>query len=250
MSTQFYIFPEDVQADRVLFRADEARHLCVVLRKRAGDVVTAVDGQGNEFEVMLEQKSPSGAAGRIIRRRRRSREPIVQITLAQALLKGAKMEQIIQKGTELGVVRFLPMMTEHSVLSPRTGSVAKKEDRWRKIAIGAMKQSLRSFLPEVAIPIPFAGILRDLQCFDTAVMATLAEGAVGLRRALDPKRPQRQVLLLVGPEGGFSAEEIRQARETGVQLVTLGPRRLRAFYTSWKRRDRENVPGRGKSLTS
>jgi 16S rRNA (uracil1498-N3)-methyltransferase len=228
MTTHFYIFPEDVQADRVLFRADEARHLCAVLRKRAGDVVTAVDGQGNEFDVMLEQKSSSTTAGRIVRRRRRSREPIVQVTLAQALLKGAKMEQIIQKGTELGVGRFQPMMTEHSVLSLRTGSVAKKEDRWRKIAIGAMKQSLRSFLPEVAIPVTFAEVLRDVQNFDTAFMATLAEDAVDLRRALDPKRSQRQVLLLVGPEGGFSAEEIRQAREAGLRLVTLGPRRLRA----------------------
>lgn len=226
--TNFYVLPQDVDGDRVLFRGDEARHICAVHRKTVGDMVNAVDGEGNELTVILEQVSPEGCAGRLIRQRRKSREPISRVTLAQAITKGSKLDMVIQKGTELGIHRFVPMITEHTTVAPDKGSSAKKQERWQKIAIGAMKQSLRSHLPQVAPLVRFEQVLAEAGRADVALLASVVKDARGLDRILEQYGAPRDVLLLVGPEGGFSSEEISQAVNRGIFLVSLGPRRLRA----------------------
>jgi len=228
MTTHFYIRPEDVRDDRVHFRADETKHIRSVLRLVSGDVITAVDGRDNEFVVVLDRIGATSAEGRIVRRRRRQREPIAEVTLAQALPKGAKLGQIIQQGTELGVYGIWPMITERTLISPARGSAAGKLGRWQRIAIGAMKQSLRTHLPEVEAPVTFAEVLEQISRFDVSLMAALSEDALPLGRVLGEVASRRRILILVGPEGGFSGEEIRQARVSGVRTVTLGPRRLRA----------------------
>jgi len=228
MITNFYVHPDDVQADRVRFRTDETRHIASVLRKTSGDVIIAVDGKDNEYTVVLDRIGTTSAEGRIIRRRRRQREPIAEITLAQALPKGAKLGQIVQKATELGVSAFWPLMTEHTVVSPGRGSGTGKLGRWQRIAIGAMKQSLRTRLPEIRPPMGFEEMLEGVSGFDLALMAALSNDAMPLNRALDEGASRRRILILVGPEGGFSASEIDRARSAGVRPITLGPRRLRA----------------------
>ena len=228
MVTNFYVHPDDVSDDRARFRADETRHIVSVLRKSSGDRITAVDGQGNEYDIVLERIGTTSAEGRIVQHRRRRREPIAEVTLAQGLLKGAKLGQIIQKGTELGVSAIWPLVTEHTVISPGPGSGGTKVGRWQRIAIGAMKQSLRTRLPEISPPRGFDEVLGQVSGFDLALMAALSEDALRLGRVLDETASRRRVLILVGPEGGFSGPEIDRARSSGVQLITLGPRRLRA----------------------
>lgn len=225
--TNFYVLPQDVDGQRVRFRGDEARHLCIVCRKIAGDVVNAVDGQGNELTVILEQVGPEDTVGRVIRLRRRSREPVSRVILAQAITKGGRMDLVIQKGTELGVHRFIPMITEHTVVSPDELSSAKKQERWQKIAISAMKQSLRTQLPRVDPMASFDKVLQEAGEADLALMASVVKDARSLDRVLVGKN-SRDILLLVGPEGGFSPGEICQAIQRGIGLVSLGPRRLRA----------------------
>jgi 16S rRNA (uracil1498-N3)-methyltransferase len=226
--TNFYILPSDVDGDRVLFRGDEAKHLCVVYRKTIGDVVSAVDGQGNELAVILERVGPEEAAGRVIRLRRRTREPVARVVLAQAMTKSGKMDLVIQKGTELGVHRFIPVITEHTVVSPDEPSSAKRQKRWQKIAISAMKQSLRSRLPKVDAPMSFKQVLQQAVKADLALMASIIKDAKSLDRVFETCKAPREILMLVGPEGGFSSQEISQALQEKISLVSLGPRRLRA----------------------
>ncbi|MCK4271471.1 16S rRNA (uracil(1498)-N(3))-methyltransferase, partial [bacterium] len=173
--TNYYVLPQDVNGESVLFRGDEARHLCAVCRKTVGDVINAVDGQGNEFTVVLERVSPESSLGRVVHLRRKSREPVSRVVLAQAIIKGSKMNMVIQKGTELGVHRFMPMITEHTVVSPDKLSAAKKQERWQKIAISAMKQSRRSYLPRVEAPVSFEQVLPDVGRTDLALMASVVK---------------------------------------------------------------------------
>jgi 16S rRNA (uracil1498-N3)-methyltransferase len=226
--TNFYVLPQDIDGSRVKFRSDEARHLCAVYRKSAGEVVNAVDGLGNELTVVLEQVGTESAVGRMIRVRRRSREPVARVTLAQAITKGSKMDVVIRKGTELGVSRFVPMVTERTVISPQESSAAQRQRRWKKIAISAMKQSLRSYLPSVDLLTNFAQILEEASKVDICLMASVVKEARSLNRFFESHQAPRDVLLLVGPEGGFSSQEITQAMRSGAGLISLGPRRLRA----------------------
>lgn len=228
MITNFYVHPEDVQGDQARFRADETRHIVSVLRKSSGDMIAAVDGQGNEYTIVLERIGATSAEGRIIQRRRRCREPIAEVTLAQGLPKGDKLGQIIKKSTELGVSAIWPLMTEHTVISADKSSAGRKLGRWQRIAIGAMKQSLRTRLPQIRPPMDFDEMLEQVSGFDLALMAALSEDALPLGRVLDETGSRRRLLILVGPEGGFSGDEIDRARSSGIRPVTLGPRRLRA----------------------
>jgi 16S rRNA (uracil1498-N3)-methyltransferase len=228
MVTNFYVHPDDVQADRVRFRAEESRHIGQVLRRSSGDVITAVDGRDNEYTVVLERIGATSAEGRIVQHRRRRREPIAEVTLAQALPKGAKLGGIIQKATELGAVSIWPLMTEHTVVSPGRGAGAGKLGRWQRIAIGAMKQSLRTRLPEIRPPMDYSEMLEQVSGFDLALMAALSKDALPLGRILNGAASRRRIVILVGPEGGFSEHEMERARSAGIRQITLGPRRLRA----------------------
>jgi 16S rRNA (uracil1498-N3)-methyltransferase len=225
--THFYVLPQDIDGDRVLFRGDEAKHLRVVYRKSVGDVVSAVDGLGNELTVLLEHVKPKSVAGRVIRFRRKSRETVSRVTLAQAVGKGGKMDLVVQKGTELGVYRFVPMITQHTVVSPDEHSSLKKQRRWQRVAISAMKQSLRSHLPVVDPLTNFDQVLREAEKADLTLMASMVKEAESLDRVFEERQALRDVMLLVGPEGGFSSQEILQALQRGIGLVSLGPRRLR-----------------------
>jgi len=226
--TNFYVLPEDVTGDQVLFRAAEAKHLCAVCRQSVGDIVNAVDGLGNEYRIMLEQVSTQSAIGRVLRRRRRSREPVSRVILAQAITKGAKMDLVVQKATELGAHGIIPMITEHTVVAPDELSSSRKQQRWQKVAVSAMKQSLRSYLPVVDEITGFRQVLQRAHKCDLALMASVVKDAVSLERISDLGKSSRDILLLVGPEGGFSAEEITLALQGGIELVSLGPRRLRS----------------------
>jgi 16S rRNA (uracil1498-N3)-methyltransferase len=226
--THFYVLPQDIDGDRVLFRGNEAKHLRVVYRKNVGDMVSAVDGLGNELTVVLENVMPKSVMGRVIGVRRKSRETVSRVTLAQAVSKGGKMDLVIQRGTELGVHRFVPMITQRTVVSPGEKSSLNKRRRWQRVAISAMKQSLRSYLPLVDSLTNFDQVLQEAEKADLTLMASMDKRAKSLDRIFEERKALRQVMLLVGPEGGFSSQEISQALQRGAGLVSLGPRRLRA----------------------
>ncbi len=220
-----FVRPEAVQGERVRFDAAEAHHLRRVLRLRAGALVEATDGAGQVYRVRLTALEPGGGWGAIEAAIRPAAESPCAITLAQAALKGDRMRWLVQKATELGVARIVPLASARAVRRPGPADPPAGE-RWRRIAREAVKQCGRVVVPVVDPPRPFAAALAEAPQHDAAWLFAPEGGEPLATVAPAAGRPAR-MLLLVGPEGGFAPEEVGQAREAGLRLVSLGARVLR-----------------------
>lgn len=203
----------------ITLTADEARHLREVLRLKPGDEVSVFDGAGKEFRARVAQARREFAELDLDEEIQPARpESPLQITLAVALLKGEKFDLVVQKATELGVYKFVPLMTRFADIKLRDESDASKRvARWQRIALEAAKQCGRAVVPEVEIPSPFESALRN-PCFLFSERA-----GHGITQITTDK-----LTIIIGSEGGWSDEELDQARAAGAQIVTLGGRILRA----------------------
>jgi 16S rRNA (uracil1498-N3)-methyltransferase len=210
---------------RLTVSGSEHRHLARVLRARAGDAVTLFDGAGTEVEA--EVARVGGAETELVLGRRRAGiavDPALAVTLLVAIPRGERMDLLVQKTTELGVARLVPVTAGRSVARP--GPEAARRARWERIAREAARQSGRADVPAVDEPRPLGDALGDRAL--PARRLALWEGARGrpLQAAL-AEGPPAATALLVGPEGGFAAEEVTAAEAAGWAPVGLGPRILR-----------------------
>jgi len=221
----FYVNPKDVHGDELTFPEDEVRHMYKVLRKKKGDTVWAVDGEGTAYQVEIQYIGRNGGWGKIRTIRRRLGEPVADITLAQSVLKGDRFEWLVEKSVEMGVHRIIPMITENTV----TTAGPQKLARWRRVALAAMKQCGRSVLPEITEAKTITQVLAlGTGCSCRLIAHPAPEGRALLIKAEDQPAVTQKAVLVVGPEGGFTEEEIAEAGEQGYLAVSLGPRRLRA----------------------
>jgi 16S rRNA (uracil1498-N3)-methyltransferase len=225
--TSFYAPPEQIQKDILHITAQEAKHAHGVLRCAVGDVLRVVDGCGHEYQASVEQIFKDRIDCKIISSQTKTREPLVKITLAQALCRAAQFDMIVEKCTEIGAYTILPTVTERSRPLPPKDRFQKRWDRWHKIAVAAMKQSGRSVLPRIESAVPFDTLLTFARSFDTSLMAWEGEHTSGLRNILPRTSEIKSVLILVGPEAGFSTEEVDKAQAAGFRSFSIGPRRLR-----------------------
>jgi 16S rRNA (uracil1498-N3)-methyltransferase len=222
-----FVRPEAVGADRVRFDADEAHHLRRVLRLRPGAVVEATDGTGRLYTIRLVELLAEGGWGHIEARAEPERESPCAITLAQAILKGDRMSWLVQKATELGVARIVPMETARVVARPDAGAVTR-HTRWERIAREAVKQCGRVVVPAIDRPRSLVEVTREVTAgHDVAWLLWEGGGRTLAVAAAETASPAR-LLLLVGPEGGFTPEEVAMAEGAGARRVSLGPRILRA----------------------
>jgi len=231
---RFYAPPSAFSAelDSVNLATDEARHLRDVLRLKPGDEVYVFDGGGSEFHCRVSESRRDSAQLKIISKVEPARpESSLDLTLAVALLKGEKFDLVVQKATELGVTRVVPVITRHADIRLRDESDAvKRVARWQRIALEAAKQSGRAVVPEVNTPITFESLV---QTYDTtAGMARLMFSERGgqslTEAATDIPGEIAGITVLVGSEGGWADEELGEARAAGWIVVTLGGRTLRA----------------------
>ena len=205
----------------VTLSADEARHLREVLRLKTGDEVQVFDGAGREFRAVVSQARREFAELEI-RDEIESLKPESPLTLmlAVALLKGEKFDLVVQKGTELGVNRFIPLVTRYADIKLRDeADASKRVARWQRIALEAAKQCGRSVVPEVTAPVTFESVIGE----DSCLMFSEREG-----QALNTDLKTDSLIAIVGSEGGWSDEELDQARAAQVRITTLGGRVLRA----------------------
>jgi 16S rRNA (uracil1498-N3)-methyltransferase len=221
-----FVRPEAVGADRVRFDADEAHHLRRVLRLRPGAMVEATDGTGRLYTIRLVALEVEGGWGAIETRAEPERESPCAITLAQAILKGDRMSWLVQKATELGVARIVPMETARVVARPAAGAAAR-HTRWERIAREAVKQCGRVVVPVIDRPRAFGEVAHEIAGHDVAWVFWEGGGRALAVTAAEVGLPAR-LLLLVGPEGGFTSGEVAMAETAGARLVSLGPRILRA----------------------
>jgi 16S rRNA (uracil1498-N3)-methyltransferase len=220
---RFFVPPESLHDDQVTIGGDTHHHLHNVLRTRPGSTLTLLDGQGLCCEVELQTINKHEATARVLRRWQ-DEERALPITLLQAVPKGDKFDLILQKGTELGVRCFQPVKTAHAVPQVDSARMTRREQRWVRIATEAARQCRRSVLPRVNPVQPLAEVITE-QSDDLRIVLWEA-GSVPLADVLPEEKPSG-VRLLVGPEGGFSAEELNKISAAGFRAAHLGPRVLR-----------------------
>lgn len=228
MITNFYTTPDKIGDKTLTIDGSEAKHILSVLRHGAGDQIDVVDGRGTKYRVMIEEVSRDFLQGRILSRSRMENEPDCHVTLAQAVCRKERMDFLVEKATEIGAWSIIPIVTERNLVKVDDPSREKaKIERWRRVAIAAMKQSLRSVLPEIHDVTPFAQLLPQIHDYDLYLIASLDKDAKDLRECEQLKTRPNRVLLIVGPEAGFSEEELTQAKTQGAMPISLGHRRLR-----------------------
>jgi len=197
-----------------------------VLRLRVGDIVSVFDGSGREFGVRLEALDDS-AVGMIFETTTPTTEASVRLTLVQSLPKGEKIDLILQKCTEIGVAEFLIAESERSVPSVPAERLAPRLERWRAIVREAAEQSGRVRVPGVDGILPFREAVERVRGAGTALIAWEREVGSALLSGLKLPAGVERVAFFVGPEGGFTEDEVSFAREAGIAPVSLGPRTLR-----------------------
>lgn len=218
---RFYAPKSDFTKDKIVLGPEETRHLREVLRLRTEEEVRVFDGEGGEFVCTVETITKKGAIlGIGDRIGACCRESVLDLTLAVALTKGEKFELVIQKAVELGVTRLVPIQTERGDVKPKDPE--KRLERWNRIVIEASKQCGRATLMGVDTITQFD----DLISSSTAGQRLLftERGGEALRGELSGK----DLVALIGPEGGWSDAELEVAKSAGITLVTLGGRILRA----------------------
>ena len=216
----FYAPPSHITMPTLRIEGEEFVHLSHVMRKKENDTICVVDGCGNLYEAAITRITGRAAFCTVTSHTTGVNEPLRQAILGVGILKhGANFDFLVEKATELGVHTIVPLFTE------RTIPTHAKPDRWRKLALAAMKQSRRCFLPLIG---PLTFLADFLRSSDRAAVCLIAHEKTEhlLLRDSIPRDASR-VVLVIGPEGGFSEGEIVLAKEEGFVPVGLGPRRLR-----------------------
>jgi len=232
---RFFIPPDWIQDNIVTVTGPQARQISRVLRMRPGDELLVLDNSGWEVQTRLLSVERDTVRGEVLRRRLAAGEPRTKISLYQAMLKSKKFEYVLQKCTELGVVEFVPLITERCVISD-LNTAETKLGRWRWIIQEAAEQSRRGRLPSLRPSMLFPQACDQArQRGGLALAPWEEEGQISLRQVLrtapeghEKSWPPLTISLFIGPEGGFSAAEVELARRYGLLPVTLGPRVLRA----------------------
>lgn len=210
----------------VTLATDEARYLREVLRLKVGDEVYVFDGAGKEFRSQIEESRRDTATLKVIDEVGPARpESPLQLTLAVALLKGEKFDLVVQKATELGATRIVPVVTKLADIRLRdTSDASKRVSRWQRIALEASKQSGRAVVPEVKTPVTFESLIRETASSSAIMFSERYGQPLAEVRVESPS----SLTALVGSEGGWTDQEITVARESGWRIITLGGRTLRA----------------------
>ena len=216
---RYYLPAPSWEGETLRLSGEEARHATRVMRVQVGEQIEIFDGCGKaavctvthterqsvDCEIQSEQNHPA---------------PQFPITLCQSIPKGGNMELIVQKAVELGVNTIQPLITQRTVARP--DSLAKKQEKWQRIALEACKQCGQNHLPEIATPLHFQPWLTELTPFGTAIIASLDERAVHLRKHLEKSPLTGNIGLLIGPEGDFSPEEYQHAYDAGFHPISFG----------------------------
>ena len=224
----YFIQSQFIQNDRIVLTGDLAHHLRDVLRCRPGEIVSLVDEKQVQYRAALDQVNKKQVVAKILCKDESPGRPARSVTLVQAVLKGKKMDWVIQKATELGVTTLIPVITERTIVRPKSEREFHQTERWQAIAQEAAQQCGRVDIPSIQSTVTLDALLKNPpeNSFKLALWET--EQRLSLKSALRNMKERTSISVLIGPEGGFSSREIEKARETGWASVSLGPRILRA----------------------
>jgi 16S rRNA (uracil1498-N3)-methyltransferase len=225
----FFVRPGKIKARPVVITGSDANHIRTVLRSRPGDIIGVLDGKGRAYRAEISSVAPQGVTVEIISELPVEPQPVLRLVVAQAYLKDRKMDRLVRRLCELGMTEWKPFISARSVARPPAERMASRLERWQSIAREAAKQCRRVDLP----------IIHPCVSFDSL----LSESADGSRRllfweetpqalawpaSLPDDQETEGVMVMMGPEGGFTADEVDRARGHGFTIAGLGPRVLRA----------------------
>jgi len=222
---RFFISSSQVSGSTIMIAGEDVRHIVMVMRMRAGDKLLLCDGKGSEYTVKIADVRRSDIKTVILSQSKKEL-PKLRITLGQGLAKSDKMDFIVQKATELGVSSIIPMVTERTIVKIKDEE--KRLGRWQKIAREAAMQSGRIDVPQVDGLRTFSDFIRTLDMgFQPMLLLPWEEGTEPIKKILRHKPEAQDIVVLIGPEGGYSSAEAMTARDKGFHLVSLGPNILR-----------------------
>ena len=225
----FFTDPSLTLNSLVTIRKSDAHHIKNVLRLKPGDRIKLLDGAGFEYEAVIRIMSAAKVDVEILSRDRAALQSGAQIIVAQAFLKEKKMDDLVRKLCELGVAKWIPFFSQRSIPRPDASRLAGRRRRWHRIAAEALKQCRRVDLPEIAAALSFDEVLDYSKTCDLKIVFWENEPTPLPRSIeLNEKNSFKKILLMLGPEGGFTRAEIELAQRSGFVVAGLGPRILRA----------------------
>jgi 16S rRNA (uracil1498-N3)-methyltransferase len=225
---RFFLPRERIQDQRGTIVGEELVHLRRVLRLKPGDHLTVFDDTGWEHEAIVRGFNADRGDIDILRSYRNEQESSLQVTLALGLTKGEKVDWVVEKATELGVQSIIPFLSAYTVPKLTDRKVESRTERWQRIAVSAAKQCGRSRIPKMLTLCDFRELVRQPWTDTLKLLFWEREEQQTLKQMSEAQRDVDAVVLVIGPEGGFSMQEADEAQEHGFRSVQLGHRILRA----------------------
>jgi 16S rRNA (uracil1498-N3)-methyltransferase len=227
----YFITSSQIQGESIHIVGPLLKHLKDALRVKQGEPLTLVDEQRQRYLTQVNRVSSQLLVARIIERLKPAPPPPLYLTLAQGIIKGKKMDWIMQKATEIGVNQIIPLLTSRTVVRLEGLRARHQQERWQTIAREAAQQSGQDEAPEVQPVCSFSDFIRST---DHQLCLILWEGETGqsLENELSSQKGLKSVTVLVGPEGGFGQEEVEEAKNRGFRTIHLGKRILRTETAS------------------
>lgn len=225
--SRYFIENSQLSGNRITIVGEDYQHLKKVLRAERGDLIT-VCCDGFDYLAKLEELGSNSILAEVISKQKNVTESKLRVTLYQGLPKADKMELIVQKCVELGVAEIVPVITERSIVKINTEKDAhNKVSRWQKISMEAAKQCNRGIVPKVVMPIKFSEAVFSAVEKELSIIPYEKESTTGFNSIIKEFSNVATAAIFIGPEGGFSENEIQLAEDKGVKSITLGPRILR-----------------------
>lgn len=224
----FFVTPQQISGDKIRIEGGDVNHMKNVLRMKLHEKAEISDGESRTYLCEVEAYEEDVAVLHILEEMEADTEPASKLYLFQGLPKSDKMELIVQKAVELGVYQVIPVAMKRSVVRLDDKKAAKKADRWNSIAESAAKQTGRSRIPEVTMPLSYNEALKMAEELDVTLLPyELAGGMEVTREVIRQIKSGQSVGIFIGPEGGFEPEEVDAAVSMGAKVITLGRRILR-----------------------
>lgn len=224
----FFLPAHAVTPPSITVPAELLAHLRDSLRVEVGEEILFADGQGARYRTEITHCSKQGIAGRILETWQEPPRQAPAVILGQALLKGEKMDWVIQKATELGVSQIVPIQSRHTIVQLRPERVESQLARWQRIALEAAQQSEQWRVPTIAPPQSMTTLWANRSSETVCLLLAERRDGQSLRTLPLPTEATAFIMALIGPEGGWATEEMEQAEQSGCLSITLGQKILRA----------------------
>lgn len=223
---RFFVSPNQINENTIIIKGDDVKHIGAVLRMKKSEKLIVCDGQNTDYDCIIKDITKKAVELEIAEKKRNTVEPTLKIRLYQSIPKIDKMDFIIQKCVELGVDEIMPIITDYTIIKVDNQKIDKKLERWNKISETAAKQCMRGKIPKVLNPINFSEAVEHSKSSDIALIPYEYEKLHSLKFFIKDFTGIN-ISIFIGPEGGFSQNEIDLAKQNNIKPITLGNRILR-----------------------